>query len=81
MLLAFIKFGRRLQYLGTKRLEYIVQDNARKMQSNRGDLGTDDNCYFKNIYNTKHFLYLYPGFAEEQAIGDGDLTLIEVNMF
>ena len=23
----------------------IVQDNARKMQSNRGDLGTDDNCY------------------------------------
>ena len=59
----------------------IVQENARKMQSNRGDLGTDDNCYFKNIYKTKHFLYLYPGFAEEQAIGDGDLTLIEVNMF
>ena len=59
----------------------IVQDNTRKMQSNRGDLGTDDNCYFKNIYNTKHFLYLYPGFAVEQAIGDGDLTLIEVNMF
>ena len=51
------------------------------MQSNRGDLGTDDNCYFKNIYKTKHFLYLYPGFAEEQAIGDGDLTSIEVNMF
>ena len=54
---------------------------ARKMQSNRGDLGTDDNCYFKNIYKTKHFLYLYPGFAEEQTIGDGHLTLIEVNMF
>ena len=36
----------------------IVQDNARKMQSNRGDLGTDDNCY-----KTKHLLYLYPGFA------------------
>ena len=59
----------------------IVQENARKMQSNRGDLGTDDNCYFKNIYKTKHFLYLYPGFAEEQTIGDGHLTLIEVNMF
>ena len=60
----------------------IVQNNARKMQSNRGDLGTDDNCYFKNIYNTKHFLYLYPGFADElEAVGDGDLTLIEVNMF
>ena len=59
----------------------IVQNNARKIQSNRGDLGTDGNCYFKNIYNTKHFLYLYPGIAEEQAIGDGDLTLIEVNMF
>ena len=41
----------------------IAQDNARKMQSNRGDLGTDDNCYFKNIYKTKHLLYLYPGFA------------------
>ena len=27
----------------------IVQENTRKMQSNRGDLGTDDNCYFKNI--------------------------------
>ena len=59
----------------------IVQDNARKMQSNRGDLGTDDNCYFKNIYNTKHLLYLYPGFAQEQANGDGDLTSTEVNMF
>ena len=81
MLLAFIKFGRRLQYLGTKRLEYIVQDNARKMQSNRGDLGTDENCYFKNIYKTKHLLYLYPGFAQEQANGDGDLTSTEVNMF
>ena len=54
MLLAFIKFGGRLQYPGTKRRENIVQDNARKMQSNRGDLGTDDNCYFKNIYKTKH---------------------------
>ena len=70
-----------MQYLGTKRREYIVQDNARKMQSNRRDLGTDDNYYFKNIYKTKHFLYLYPAIAEEQAIGDGDLTLIEVNMF
>ena len=80
-MLLFIKFGRRLQYPGTKRREYIVPDNARKMQSNRGDLGTDDNCYFKNIYKTKHFLYLYPGFAEEQTIGDGHLTLIEVNMF
>ena len=51
------------------------------MQSNWGDLGTDDNCYFKYIYKNKHFLYLYPGFAEEQAIGDGHLTLIEVNRF
>ena len=76
--LCVLPFGRRLQYLGTKRREYIY---ARKMQSNRGDLGTDDNCYFKNIYKTKHFLYLYPGFAEEQAVGDGHLTLIEVNMF
>ena len=58
MLLAFIKFERRLQYPGTKTREYIVQDNARKMQSNREDLGTDDNCY-----KTKHLLYLYPGFA------------------
>ena len=41
----------------------IVQNNARKMQSNRGDLGTDENWYFKNIYKTKHLLYLYPGFA------------------
>ena len=81
MLLAFIKFGRRLQYPGTKRREYVVQDNARKMQSNRGDLETDDNCYVKNIYKTKHLFYLYPGFALEQANGDGDLTSTEVNMF
>lgn len=83
MPVTFFKFGRRLQYPGTKMREYIVHDKARKMQSNRGDLGTDDNCYFKNIYKSKHFLYLtvYPGFAEEQAIGDGNLTLIEVKMF
>ena len=62
MRVTFIKFGRRLQYPGTKRREYIVQDKARKMQSNRGDLGTDDNCCFKNNYKTKHFLHLYPGF-------------------